>query len=105
MTEFSNVFIYTRWWIAWFGGKGRAVDVANSVLLLVTWWITRIWVFPSLYFQLAASRNMYVRRCARAPAWFACVCSDVGTAIRKVTIQSRSITINHGVPYLFLILF
>lgn len=61
MTELASCFIYTRWFISelgWAGGRGGPLDVANSAVLLGSWFVTRIWVFPALYLQLAASKGV-----------------------------------------------
>ena len=72
ITELSSSFIYTRWFISELGlagGRGGPLDVANSALLLGSWFVTRIWVFPALYLQLAESRNVPLADAVRLMQW------------------------------------
>jgi hypothetical protein len=69
LTEFSNIFIYTRWWVRWAGWKGGWVDLLNSIMLLLSWWITRVWVFPALYLQLAKSRGLPLQETVAVMRW------------------------------------
>eukprot|EP00037_Helgoeca_nana_P019157 m.185754 g.185754 ORF g.185754 m.185754 type:complete len:179 (-) comp24745_c0_seq2:242-778(-) len=58
LAECSNIFLAIRWLIRNSGRRDGVLDACNSLALMASWWVSRVWVFPSIYMEFAQSRGL-----------------------------------------------